>query len=133
MGADHVINYTTEDITQRIIEITDGQGVDVVVDHVGAEFFEAAYNSLKHGGRYGVCGVTSGYEAQLQMRTLFIKGLRVFGVYMGSKEDMRQIVAMLNRRTIKPVIHQVFPLEQAAEAHRVMEGRDFFGKLVLMP
>jgi len=133
LGADHVINYTTEDILQRVKELTDGQGVDVVVDHVGAQFFEAAYNSLRRGGRYGVCGVTTGYQAPLQMGTLFTKGLRVFGVYMGSKEDMRQIVAMLNQGKIKPVIHQVFPLEQAAEAHRIMEARSFFGKLVLKP
>ena len=133
MGADDVINYATEDIAQRVKELTHGQGVDAVVDHVGAQFFEAAYNSLKRGGRYGVCGVTTGYQAQLQMGTLFTRELRVFGVYMGSKEDMQQIVEMLNQGRIKPVIHQVFPLEQAAEAHRAMESQGFFGKLVLQP
>ena len=67
------------------------------------------------------------------MGTLFTKQLRVFGVHMGSKEDMRQIVEMLNQGKIKPVIHQTFPLNQAAEAHRAMEGRSFFGKLMLTP
>jgi len=133
LGADHVIDYTSEDITARVKELTEGQGVDAVVDHVGAQFFEAAYNSLKRGGRYGVCGVTTGYQTQLQLGTLFTKQLRVFGVYMGSKEDMRQIVEMLNQGKIKPVIHQTFPLNQAAEAHRAMEGRSFFGKLMLTP
>ncbi len=131
VGADHVIDYTAEDVTARVKELTGGHGVDVVVDHVGAKFFEAAYNSLKRGGRYGVCGVTTGYMTQLQLGTLFTKQLRVFGVFMGCKEDMRQMVDALNRGIIKPVIHQTLPLEEAAQAHRLMEGRGFFGKLLL--
>ena len=131
LGADHVINYTSEDITSRVKELTGGHGVDVVVDHVGAKFFESAYNSLKRGGRYGNCGVTTGYETQLQLGTLFTKQLRVFGVFMGSRRDMGQIVEMLNQGKIKPVIHGAFPLEQAAEAHAVMDSRSFFGKLIL--
>ena len=103
------------------------------MDHVGAEFFQAAYSSLKPGGRYGNCGVTSGYRAELNLGLMFTRHLTVLGVYMGSKEDMRQIVEMLNRGKIKPAIHQVFPLERAADAHRTMEERNFFGKLVLRP
>ena len=105
----------------------------MVVDHVGAEFFQAAYSSLKPGGKYGICGVTTGYRAELQMGLLFTRNLTVFGVFMGSKQDMVQIVDMLGQRKIRPVIHQVFPLEQAADAHRMMEERSFFGKLVLTP
>jgi NADPH:quinone reductase-like Zn-dependent oxidoreductase len=131
LGADHVIDYTKEDIAQRVKELTGGQGIDVVIDHVGAQFFEAAYNSLKRGGRYGNCGVTTGYQVQLQMGALFTRELRLYGVYMGSKEDMRQITAMLNAGKIKPVVHQVFPLQHTAEAHKTMESRGFFGKLVL--
>ena len=130
-GADEVINYTEEDVTERARELTGGAGVDVVVDHVGADFFQAAYNSMKLGGRYGICGVTTGYRSELQMGLLFTRHLTVFGVFMGSKEDMRQIVEMLNRGRIVPTIHKVFPLEQAAEAHKAMEDLEFFGKLVL--
>ncbi len=130
-GADEVINYTDEDVTERARELTGGAGVDVVVDHVGADFFQAAYNSMGSGGRYGICGVTTGYRAELQMGLMFTRHLTVFGVFMGSKEDMRQIVEMLNRGKITPTIHRVFPLEQAAKAHQAMEDRDSFGKLVL--
>ena len=133
LGANHVIDYTQEDITQRVRELTDGEGVDVVVDHVGSQFFEGAYNALRRGGRYGVCGVTTGYKAELHMGNLFTKYLQVFGVFMGSKEDMRQIVEMLGRGKIRPKIHQAFPIEWAADAHRTMEERTFFGKLVLRP
>ena len=133
LGADEVIDYTQEDVTQRARELTGGEGVDVVVDHVGAEYFQAAYNALKPGGRYGNCGVTTGYKAELQLGLMFTRQLTVFGVYMGSKEDMRQIVEVLNQGKIRPVVHEVFPLERAADAHRMMEERNFFGKLVLVP
>ena len=67
------------------------------------------------------------------MGLMFTRHLTVFGVYMGSKEDMRQIVEMLNRGRIVPVIHQVLQLERAAEAHRIMDEHNFFGKLILQP
>ena len=133
LGADEVINYTEEDVTERARELTGGTGVDVVVDHVGTESFQAAYGALKPGGRYGNCGVTTGYRAELHMGMLFTQHLTVFGVFMGTKEDMREIVEMLNRGRIKPAIHQVYPLEKAVEAHQAMEERNFFGKLVLVP
>lgn len=131
IGADHVINYSTDDIAGRIKEITGGSGVDVVLDHVGADFWPAATRSLAIGGRYGICGVTTGYRAELQMGAMFTRYQTVFGVFMGRKEDMRQIVEMAGRGLIQGVIHQTFSLEDAAKAHEAMEGRNFFGKLVL--
>ena len=131
LGADEVINYTSEDIAERVKEITGGQGVNVVLDHVGEDFYPAAIRSLAMGGRYGICGVTSGYKADLQMGLMFLRYQTVFGVFMGRKEDLRQIVAHAGRGTIRGVIHETFALEDAAKAHEAMEGRNFFGKLVL--
>ena len=131
LGADEVINYTTEDIAGRIKEITGGQGVNVVLDHVGEDFYPAAIRSLAVGGRYGICGVTSGYNAQLQMGLMFLRYHTVFGVFMGRKEDLRQIVELAGRGVIRGIIHETFPLEEAGRAHEAMEATNFFGKLVL--
>ena len=131
LGADHVIVYTKEDIAERVKELTDERGVDVVVDHVGAEFWPAASASLAPGGRYGICGVTTGYRVELQTGLLFVKNQTVFGVYMGRKGDLRQIVDLVARGTIRGVVHGTFPLKDAAQAHSAMEERSVFGKLVL--
>ena len=130
LGADEVILYNEEDITERVRALTDG-GVDMVVDHVGADFFPKAFSALKPGGRYGICGATTGLRTELHLGLLFSRQVEVFGAFMGSKEDMRQIVAMLNVGAIDPMVDRVFPLEEAAAAHRTMEETAFFGKLLL--
>ena len=97
LGADEVINYKEEDIAERVKALTGGQGVDLVLDHVGAEFFTAAFNSLRPGGRYTICGATTGLRAELHLGLLFTKQIEIYGGFMGSNEDMEEIVTMLNR------------------------------------
>ena len=131
LGADEVIDYTHEDVAARIKELTGGRGVDVVVDHVGTDAWDYAMPSLAQGGRYGICGVTSGYKAELQMGLLFLKNQTVFGAFMGRMSDLPRIVEMAGKGTIRGVVHQTYPLAEAAKAHEAMEARGFFGKLVL--
>ena len=131
LGADEVINYKEEDIRERVRELTGGAGVDAVVDHVGADFFGPAFASLRAGGRYGICGATTGLRTELHLGLLFTTQKEIYGVYMGTKEDMREIVEMLNRGVVRPVVDRAFPLAQAADAHRAMEATGFFGKLLL--
>jgi NADPH:quinone reductase-like Zn-dependent oxidoreductase len=133
LGADAVINYKEEDITERVKALTGGTGADVLLDHVGADFFTAAFNSLRPGGRYTICGATTGLRAELHLGLLFTRQIEIYGAFMGNKGDMAEIVAMLNRGVIRPAIHQVFPLAEAAQAHRTMTEANFFGKLLLRP
>jgi NADPH:quinone reductase-like Zn-dependent oxidoreductase len=131
LGADVVINYKEEDIRDRVREITGRAGVDCVVDHVGADFFAAAFGSLRNGGRYGICGATTGLRTELHLGQLFSQRKEIYGVFMGTKEDMREIVDMLNRGLVKPVVDRTFPLAEAAAAHKYMDEISFFGKLIL--
>ena len=78
-------------------------------------------------------GATSGLRAELHLGLLFSRQIEIYGGYMGSREDMRQIVASLNRGVIQPAIHQTYPLANAADAHNDMEATNFFGKLILEP
>jgi len=131
LGADVVINYKEEDIRDRVREITGGAGVDCVVDHVGADFFAPAFASLRMGGRYGICGATTGLRTELHLGQLFSQQKEIYGVYMGTKEDMREIVEMLNRGVVKPSVDRTFQLAEAAAAHQAMDATSFFGKLIL--
>lgn len=131
LGADITINYKSEDFAQRVAEITDKQGVEVVFDSVGADTFEKNLLSLARGGRYVNCGITGGYAANLHIGQLFTKQVQLSGSFMGTKADMLEVMKMINAGKLRSVVGRTFELKDAAEAHRVMESRDFFGKLVL--
>ena len=131
LGADAVINYNEEDIAEQARALTGGTGVDAVVDHVGADFFPKAFSALRPGGRYGICGATTGLRTELHLGLLFSQQKEIYGAFMGTKEDMREIVAVLNQGGINPAIDRSFPLAEAADAHRAMEEANFFGKLLL--
>ena len=132
LGADDVVNYKTEDVARRVMELTGGRGVDLVVDSVGTSAFEAAFSVLAKGGRYGLCGVTSGYKADLHLGQLFTKGIHLFGVFMGPLGDLRKILEQASGGSIRSAVGATFPLEEAQQAHELMESGEHVGKIMLL-
>ena len=132
LGADYAINYKVENLAQRTKELTGGRGVDLVVDSTGAAFFEDAYASLARGGRYGICGVTAGYQAQIHLGQLFSKQLRLFGTFMGSTDELRRIVDAADKGQIGTAIQASVPLMETATAHEEMERSEHFGKFIIV-
>ena len=133
LGADEVIDYTDPAWSKQVKKLTDGRGVDVVVDHVGEATFGTSLKTLVRGGRYVFCGATTGAQAALHLNLVFFKNLAVLGSTMGSIGDMHRLVRLLEAGKLKPIVDAVLPLDDVAEAHRRLEAREVFGKLVLTP
>ena len=132
LGADEVINYReTANMSEKVRELTDGQGVDLVFDVVGADVWEESLLSLKPGGRLVITGVTSGARTNMDLSILQGRPLHLIGSGGRSRRTFGDMMKMVNQGELKGIVGRVFPLEEVAEAHRVMEARDFFGKLVI--
>ncbi|HZI92787.1 MAG TPA: zinc-binding dehydrogenase [Patescibacteria group bacterium] len=133
LGADETINYRKLDFYDEVKKITRRQGVDVILDHIGADTWDRNIRSLRMGGRLVTCGVTSGFEVATDIRYIFFRRLSVLGSTMGTKGELLEIMRMVERGALKPVIDSVFPLADIGLAHRRMQERKAFGKIVVNP
>jgi len=133
LGADAGINHRTQSIAEEVRRLTGKRGVDVIVEHVGAAVWDACFESLATYGRLVTCGVTSGEDAQLNLRLLYGRQRTLLGSFMGGKGELIEALKFIAQRKLKAVIDSVFPLKDAAAAQKKMEGRDFFGKILLHP
>lgn len=131
LGADEVILYKTEDSVQKIKQLTQDQGVDVIFEHIGPETWPKNLQSLKRGGRMVTCGATSGPKVEIDLRFLYSKQFTIMGSYMGSLQELHKVLALIEKGIILPVVDQVFPLKDAILAHNRMEARQNFGKIIL--
>ncbi|MFQ6029769.1 MAG: zinc-binding dehydrogenase [Dehalococcoidia bacterium] len=132
MGADEVINYReTTNISEKVREMTDGKGVDLVFDVVGADVWEQNLLSLKPGGRLVITGVTSGARTNMDLSILQGRPLHLMGSGGRSRRSWREMLKMFNQGELRGIVGKVFPLEAVSEAHQTMTDRDFFGKLVI--
>lgn len=133
LGADEVVNYTSDDWPKEVKRLTDRKGVDVVFEHTGAATWPGSIASLKTNGRLVTCGATSGYAAQTDLRQVFYKHLTILGSFMGSKAELLAAMQFIENGKIRAVVDQTLPLSEARRAHELMEDRAQFGKLVLKP
>ena len=131
LGADHVINSTTEDFVAECKRLTDKTGVDAVIEHVGGEVFVKSVLATRWGGRVVTCGATAGFSPTLDLRQIFFRQVEVLGSTMGPKGDLFRVLALVNDGKLAPVVDRVMPLWDARDAHRVLEERRAFGKVVL--
>lgn len=131
LGAFETVNHTSDDIAAEVRRLTNGRGVDVVVEHVGTATWDRSVRSLTRGGRLVTCGATTGHDARIDLRFLFSRQLSLLGSYMGRKGELLRAAEFLFSGELMPVVDQVYPLAEAAEAHRRLEARAGFGKIVL--
>ena len=133
LGADVAINYVTTDFAAEVRALTDKRGVDAVIEHVGGNVFAASIRAVRNGGRIITCGATAGFHPAIDLRHIFFRQIEVLGSTMGSKADLLAVLSHVAAGRLAPVVDRVMPLAEAAEAHRLLENRAAFGKLVLIP
>jgi NADPH:quinone reductase-like Zn-dependent oxidoreductase len=131
LGAGETVNHSTGDVAAAVRRLTGGRGVDVVVEHVDTATWTASVRSLARGGRLVTCGATTGHAAEIDLRFLFGRQLSLIGSYMGRKAELLRAASFFFSGELMPVVDRVFPLAEAAEAHRRLESREAFGKIVL--
>jgi NADPH2:quinone reductase len=141
LGADVVIDYKKEDFADAVLRHTDKRGVDVILDHLGGGYLANNVRSLAIGGRLALIGVMGGRKAELDLGRVLANRLSILGSVLRPRPVAekiaivrafeREVLPQFAAGRIVPLIHHVYPLEQAAEAHRAMESSEHFGKLVL--
>ncbi|WP_029582708.1 zinc-binding dehydrogenase [Bradyrhizobium sp. URHD0069] len=144
LGADEVILYTQEDFMQVVRQrhgrpqrVGGGSsasgGVDVVVNFTGGDTWVKSLRTLKLGGRILTCGATAGYDPAEDLRVIWTFELQIRGSNGWEREDLEKLFALVSARKLSALVDKSFPLEQAAEALRMLEDRTVFGKVVVTP
>ncbi len=141
LGADVVIDYKTEDFAEAVLRHTEKRGVDVILDHLGGSYLAQNVKALATGGRLALIGVMGGRKGELDLGRVLTQRLAIMGSTLRPRpvEDKAAIIRQFEAEAmphfvsgrIVPLIHHIYPLDQAAAAHRAMEASEHFGKLVL--
>ena len=133
LGADYVVNHYQQKISAEVRTITNKEGVDIIVEHVGAATWDESMKCLKPAGTLVTCGATTGYDAKIDLRFLFSRQLSLLGSYMGTMGELHEVLKHVFSGKLKPVVDKVFPLQEARAAHQYLQNSRMFGKLVLAP
>ena len=131
LGADAVIHHGREKVAERVRLLTEGRGVDVVIEHIGPEVWDSCLESLAKGGRLITCGATTGGEVKLNLRYVFSRQLTIKGSYMGTRAELVKATALMGQGRLIAIIDRAYPLQEAKAAQQHLESRKFFGKIVL--
>jgi NADPH:quinone reductase-like Zn-dependent oxidoreductase len=133
LGADEGINYNTTDLGQEALRLTDGRGVDVVVEHIGGEIFQKSVQALARNGRLVTCGVTAGQTASFSIRPFFMRQQTFLGSFMGTKSELLGMMPYFRSGQLRPVVDRAYRLSEVQAAVRQLASRDHFGKIAVVP
>jgi NADPH:quinone reductase-like Zn-dependent oxidoreductase len=131
LGADYGINHYQQKISEEVRRITNKEGVDIVIEHVGAATWDESVKSLKSGGTLVTCGATTGPNVGIDLRHLFARQLTILGSYMGTMSELHDVLRQIFAGHLKPVVDRVLPLSEVREAHEYLAQSQMFGKVVL--
>lgn len=131
IGADHTINYRDQDLTSALLDVTHGRGVNLIFDVAGGESLVAAIRGLAWGGRVALVGAHAGEVVPVDMVDLFRRHLTIYGCGRYTRPILEAVFAARAEGLAAPPIDTIFPLAKAADAHRLMESREFFGRILL--
>ena len=131
LGASAGVNYRTEKVAQRVLALTAGEGVDMVIDSVGQSSWADSLRSLRRGGRLVTCGATTGSDPSAEIQRMFIRQLEVYGSTGGSIDEFRQLIALFARGKLQPVIDRRVPLADIDDAFECLARGEQFGKVVV--
>jgi NADPH:quinone reductase-like Zn-dependent oxidoreductase len=132
LGADATINTSSEDVARRVMALTDGRGVDVVIENIGAAVWTAALKCLVRGGRIVTCGATTGDQPAADLRRVFIRQLQIFGSTLGNPDEFTDLLAWCEQGRVHPLIGRHYPLAEVHAALTYLESGEQFGKIAVM-
>ncbi|MFB6125569.1 MAG: zinc-binding dehydrogenase [Halanaeroarchaeum sp.] len=133
LGADHTIDYEAENFAEAVRELTDKRGVDVVVDHIGAATWRDSLASLAKGGRLLTCGATTGPNPETDVRRIFWNQLSVIGSTMATPGEVEDVLSLVWDGTFEVRVRETLPMSETGRAHELLENREGFGKVVVVP
>ncbi|MFC7020074.1 MULTISPECIES: zinc-binding dehydrogenase [Haloarcula] len=132
-STDAKLAYAEDDFADEVRDLTDYRGVDMVVDHVGADTWQDSLKSLAKGGRVVTCGATTGGRPETDLNRIFWNQLQVIGSTMATHGQAEEALDLVWDGTVEPRIRETLPMSEIQEAHRLIEERDGFGKVVVVP
>lgn len=133
LGAQFVVNHRDPGWPDQVRKWTDGRGVDLVFEHVGAATWTGSLRALSRGGRLVTCGGHSGFAVGIDLWHLFVKEHTIIGSYAGSRQDLIEVLRLVERGEIRPVIQEIVGLDSVVDAQQQLQDRKVFGKLLLEP
>lgn len=131
LGADELIDTSSEDFGRRIWQLTEKRGADVVVDYLGRETLSASVRTAGRFGRVVVCGATTGFEAPMDLRYLWTRESMVIGSNGWERSDIEHLIELVGGGLLRPVVHRVHPLSDVAEGFADLDRRRAFGTVVI--